>query len=223
LIGGSNAAIGVVTALYERERTGLGTYLDVSMFDSTLLWLGYYPQHQWHTGTEPPRSGMRHQYIVPYGPYRAADGEYVNLVVASPADWDRFCTQVVERPDWLEDARFVNISDRKEHRDDLEALVEDVIATRSSQEWLNRLADAGLPYGRVRTIADVLAHPQLAAREMVVEAESEVGRLPIIRFPLSDSSTPRRIPGLGEHRRQILDEAGYSAEEITALGERSIA
>jgi crotonobetainyl-CoA:carnitine CoA-transferase CaiB-like acyl-CoA transferase len=58
---------------------------------------------------------------------------------------------------------------------------------------------------------------------MVVEAESEVGRLPIIRFPLSDSSTPRRIPGLGEHRRQILDEAGYSAEEITALGERSIA
>jgi itaconate CoA-transferase len=223
LIGGSNAAIGVVTALYERERTGVGTYLDVSMFDSTLLWLGYYPQHQWHTATEPPRSGMRHQYIVPYGPYRAADDEYVNLVVASPADWDRFCTQVVERPEWLDDPRFVTISDRKEHREELEALVEDVIETRPSQEWLDRLGAAGLPYGRVRTIAEVLAHPQLEARTMVVEAESEVGPLPIVRFPLSDSSTPRRIPSIGEHRHEILSEAGYSADEIAAMGEQGIA
>jgi itaconate CoA-transferase len=223
LIGGSNAAIGIVTALYERERTGFGTYLDVSMFDSTLLWLGYYPQHHWHTGVEPPRSGMRHQYIAPYGPYLAADDEYVNLVVASADDWRRFCVQVVERPEWLEDARFATISDRRDHRDELEAAVEAVIATRPSQEWLDRLAAVGLPYGRVRTIAEVLAHPQLEAREMVVDAESEVGALPVLRFPLSDATTPRRIPRLGEHRVEVLSEAGYSSEEIAILQKEGIA
>jgi itaconate CoA-transferase len=222
LIGGSNAAIGVVTALYERERTGVGTYLDVSMFDSTLLWLGYYPQHQWHTGAEPPRSGMRHQYLVPYGPYRAADDEYVNLVVASAEDWRRFCLKVVERPEWLEDVRFATISDRRDHRDELEAAVEAVIATRPSQEWLDRLAAAGLAYGRVRTIAEVLAHPQLEAREMVVQADSDVGTVPVIRFPLSDPTSPRHIPRLGEHRSEILSQAGYSADEIDALHREGI-
>ncbi|MBA2643119.1 MAG: CoA transferase [Actinobacteria bacterium] len=223
LIGGSNAAIGVTTALYERTQTGLGRYLDVSMFDSTLLWLGYYPQHQWHTGIEPPRSGMRHQYIAPYGPYLAADGEYVNLVVARPDDWRRFCIEVVERPEWLDDSRFASIADRRNHRDDIERAVEGVIATRPSDEWLQRLAAAGLANGRVRTISEVVSHPQLDARRMVVDAESEVGSLPIIRFPLSDADQPRRIPRLGEHRQEILTEAGYSPAEISELEARGVA
>lgn len=223
LIGGSNAAIGVITALYERERTGVGKYLDVSMFDSALLWLGYYPQYRWHGGLEPPRSGMRHQYIAPYGPYLAADEQYVNLVVASLNDWQRFCVAVVERPEWLEDERFATIAARRAHRDDIEKAVEDVIATRTSHEWIDRLAAAGLPYGRVRTIAEVLDHPQLDARDMVVEAESEVGTLPLIRFPLGEAKSPRRIPALGEHRVEILTEAGYSPDEIAALETRGIA
>jgi len=222
LIGGSNAALGVAMALYERERTGLGTYLDVSMFDSTLLWLGYYPQYQWHQGVEPPRSGMRHQYIAPYGPYLAGDDQYVNLVVASPDDWKRFCIDVLERPELLDDPRFASIADRRDHRDDLEHVVEAEIARRPADEWLERLGRVGLPNGRVRSIADVLAHPQAHARKMYVEAESEVGPTPIVRFPLSDPDTPRSIPALGEHRVDILTEAGYSTSEIEDLVARGV-
>jgi itaconate CoA-transferase len=222
LVAGSNAALGIVLALYERERTGEGAYFDVAMFDSTVLWLGYYPQHQWHAGEEPPRSGMRHQYLCPYGPYLAADGRYVNLVVASADDWRRFCTEVVQRPEWLEDARLSTIETRRTHRDKLERLVEDAIAAEPSDVWFRRLAAAGLPYGQVRTIGEVLAHPQVAARGLVVEADSPVGRVPLMRFPLSAAGARRRVPALGEQTTEILAEAGYSRDEIADLGARGI-
>ena len=222
LVGGANAALGVVAALYERGRTGKGQYLDVSMFDSTVLWLGYYPQHHWHGGGEPPRSGMRHQYIAPYGPYLAADGVHVNLVVASSADWERFCTKVARRAEWLDDPRYATIENRRAHRDELERDVEQLIGSEPSETWFTRLSDAGLPFGRVRSIGEVLAHPQLAARQLVVDAESPVGPLPLVRFPLADPDRPRRVPGLAEQRDEILAEAGYSAVEVADLARRGI-
>jgi crotonobetainyl-CoA:carnitine CoA-transferase CaiB-like acyl-CoA transferase len=222
LVGGANAALGVVAALFERERTGQGQYLDVSMFESTVLWLGYYPQHLWHGGGEPPRTGMRHQYLAPYGPYRAADDVLVNVVVASPADWERFCTTVARRPEWLADPRYATIDDRRANRADLEADVEALIASASSETWLRRLREAGLPFGRVRSIAEVVAHPQLEDRRLVVEADSAVGRLPLVRFPLADPDAPRHVPALAEHRDEVLAEAGYSPAEVADLARRGV-
>ncbi len=83
-IAGVHAALAVVTALHRRQRTGEGAYLDVSMLESAAFWLAYYPHHWWHRHEEPPRSGMRHQYLCPYGPFVAADGRYVSLVVRFP-------------------------------------------------------------------------------------------------------------------------------------------
>lgn len=221
LIGGVTAALGIVAALRRRDHTRRGEYLDVSMLDAAASWLGYFPQHYWHGGSEPPRTGMRHQYLCPYGPYLAADGRYVNLVVASPRDWERFVTGVARRPEWLADARFATIETRRRHRDLLEQEIERHIASEPSPVWLARLGEAGLAHGEVRDMASVVAHPQLRHRQMFAQASSPAGDLPLIRFPLGRPGRPRHLPGLGEHTGQILTELGYSPArqaELAQLG-----
>lgn len=217
LIGGLTAAFGIVAALRRRDRTGQGEFLDVAMLDAAASWLGYFPQHYWHEGTEPPRTGLRHQYLCPYGPYLAQDGHYVNLVVAGPKDWERFVTKVARRPEWLTDHRFTSIEARRDNRGVLEREIEQHIASQPSAVWLDRLRDAGLAHGEVRDMASVVDHPQLRHRKMVTSAESPAGDLQVIRFPLSRPGRPRRVPGLGEHTGQILEDLGYGPEEIQAL------
>jgi crotonobetainyl-CoA:carnitine CoA-transferase CaiB-like acyl-CoA transferase len=214
-IAGVHAALAIVAALQRRDRTGEGVYLDVSMLESTVYWLAYYPHHWWHGQSEPPRSGMRHQYLCPYGPFPAADGHYVNLVVASDSDWKRFC-QAVDRVEWLDDPRFATVGARREHRAQLDSLVEETTRSRPAEEWEARLQAVGLPHGRVRTIPEVLAHPQLLDRGMFVEGDSPVGPLPMIRFPLA-SREGMQVPALGEHTDEILAELGYRREEVDEL------
>ncbi|MGW0036822.1 CaiB/BaiF CoA transferase family protein [Gordonia sp. NPDC003376] len=211
LIAGSNAIIGVTTALYEREKSGHGTHLDIAMFDSALPWLGYYPHHAWHGGmTQPPLVGMRHQYIVPYGPYLAADDRYVCLVVADDRQWTTLCLDVIDRPQWIGDSVMGTIASRREHRPQAEAAIEEVIAELPSTEWTQRLSRAGIPHGQVNRIADTLAHPQAHSREMFVTTESEVGELPLVRFPLGPVDKHRRLPALGEDTERILAPLGYT-------------
>jgi itaconate CoA-transferase len=217
LIGGLTAALGIVAALRRRDATGRGEYLDISMLDAAASWLGYFPQHFWHGGSEPPRTGMRHQYLCPYGPYLAADGRYVNLVVASPRDWERFVTEVARRPDWLADGRFATIEARRDNRELLEDAIERLIASEPSQVWLSRLHEADLAHGQVRDIASALEHPQLRERQMIVRASSPVGDLPLIRFPLSRPGRLRRVPGLGEHTTEILADLGYGPQALQDL------
>jgi itaconate CoA-transferase len=219
------SALGIVMALYQREKTGRGQYLDISMFESILSWEGYFPHYYWHRGEEPERVGMRHHYITPYGPYRAKNGVYVNFAVSTAQDWDIFCKQVIERPDLLADPRFQNAELRRKNRAVLEKTIEDIFLERDHQEWLERLKAAKLCYGEVRSIGEVLAHPQVAARNMVRQVESPVGPVPVIVTPLNLSASPARldpIPALGQDTEAILEELGFNAAEIQRMREEKV-
>ena len=220
LAAGTNAALGIVMALYQRERTGRGQYLDVSMFDSLLSWLGYFPHHYWHRGELPTRVGMRHHYMTPYGPFMARDGKYVSVAVASPRDWEVFCREVLKRADLWEDAKYKTAELRRDNRVELEATVETAFLRQDSAEWMELLDSAGLPYGEVRGIDEVLAHPQVAARDMVRHIESPAGEVPVIANPIKLSDSPARygrVPSLSQDTDSILRELGYGPEEIVQL------
>jgi itaconate CoA-transferase len=220
IASGMYAAIGILLALYQREKSGEGQLIDVSMLDSIVSWLGYFPHHYWHAGEEPGRVGMRHHYVCPYGPYMAGDGEYVNLAVASAADWDVFCRVVVQKPELLTDARFATVQDRRKNRAVLEESIETIFLERDHKHWLQRLKEAQLPHGIVRGIAQVLAHPQVAARKLLREADSPVGNVPVIANPLKMSTSEaryERIPDLGEDTDAVLREAGYNESAIADL------
>jgi len=220
IAAGMYAAIGILLALYQREKTGEGQLIDVSMLDSIVSWLGYFPHHYWHAGEEPARVGMRHHYVTPYGPYLAGDGQYVNLAVASASDWEIFCKKVIEKPELLEDPRFATVENRRKNRGLLEETIEAIFLQKDHKHWLEQLRKADLPHGIVRGVAQVLAHPQGAARKLIRQAESPVGNVPIIANALKMSRSEaryERIPALGENNETILQNLGYDATEIEAL------
>jgi len=220
IASGMYAAIGILLALYQREKTGEGQLIDVSMLDAIVSWLGYFPHHYWHAGEEPARVGMRHHYVTPYGPYLAGDGEYVNLAVASASDWEVFCRKVIEKPELLSDSRFATVEARRKNRGLLEETIETIFLEEDHRHWLEQLKKAELPHGIVRGIAQVLAHPQVVARKLIREAESPVGKVPVIANPLKMSRSQARydpIPSLGGDNEAILRDAGYASSEIEAL------
>jgi itaconate CoA-transferase len=217
MISGSTAAIGITSALFQRATDGQGRYLDVSMLDSAVAWLGYFPHHFWHSGEVPPLRGMHHQYLCPYGPYLAADDQWVNLVVADENQWLRLCEQVLDRPEWVSDPSTASVAARSQHRVELEALIAEEIRRRPSAAWFELLDAAALPYGAVRDIGSVLSHPQLAHRRMVVNSDSPVGELPLVRFPLADPDRPRSVPALGGDIDAVLAEVGFTPDSIAEL------
>lgn len=219
------AVTGILTALYQRHTTGRGQYIDISMFESILAWQGYFLQHYWHQGEEPARVGFRHHYVTPYGPFLAGDGVYVSFAVATPQDWEIFCRVVIDRPDFLEDPRFKTSELRRKNRVVLEQMIEEIFLRHSHDEWLVRLKESRLPYGEVRGIGQVAAHPQVAARDMIREVDSPVGRIPVTSSPLRLSDSPARfdpIPSLGQGTESILHELGYSNEEIDKMREEKV-
>lgn len=221
LIAATTSVIATFAALRERDRTGRGGFIDLSMFDSVMTWMAYYPHRWWHQHQEPVRAGMRHEFICPYGPFLASDGEYVVIVVASDTDWRKLCS-AVDRPEWATNPRWSTLASRSANRDALDLLVEERIAQLPSEDWERRLERAKLPYGRVRAIREVLDHPQFKARGLAVDADSPVGTVPIIRFPLAERDSERRIPGLGENTDEILAEMGYGDQQISELRNQGI-
>lgn len=222
LTAGMYAALAISMALYRREVDPAleGEELGVTMFDSMLSWLGYFPHFYWHRGQLPERVGTRHHLLTPYGPYKSRDGKYASLAVLSNDYWRRFCGEVIERPDLLDSPKFENNEKRIANRDELEAIVAQEFLKRDRDDWLDRLRAVGIPCGRVNSLDEVLNHPQAQWSGIIKEIDTPRGRVKEIDNPIRSSRHQSRmdyIPGLGEHTERILAGLGLSAGEIEAL------
>ncbi|WP_369360361.1 CaiB/BaiF CoA transferase family protein [Streptomyces sp. cg2] len=209
IAAGMYAYTGILTALYERERTGRGGAFEVSMLEALGEWMGYPAYFTRYGGTTPPRSGAEHAAIAPYGPYRAADGGRVFLGVQNEREWAAFCAQVLELPSLAADPRFDRNSARVAHREELRQRIEERFARLPAEEVERRLSGARIAHARLRDVAEFTAHPQLAARDRWRTVDSPVGPLDALLPPVTVAGRePRmdRIPALDEDRERILAE-----------------
>jgi crotonobetainyl-CoA:carnitine CoA-transferase CaiB-like acyl-CoA transferase len=207
---GMYALSAVLAALVMRQATSRGSFIDISMLECLAEWLMAPLYHQIFLGSQPPRTGMRHNMLAPYGPYPAGDGRLVNLVVQSPEQWERLCVHVLDRPDLVADERFRTNELRVRNSADLDRILEDALGTMSSSELILRLGEADLPTGSVNSLADLAAHPQLAARERWIQVESPRGPVPALLPPFNISGTRQfagavpdlELDGTGSHRTE---------------------
>ena len=207
----SYAAVATLAALTRRASNGEGARVSVSLFDTMVDWLGYFPHLWWHRREAPERTGMRHPHFCPYGPFPAGDGRLVGLAVLSPEHWRALCFDVVDRPELHEDERFATNERRVESRGLLEPVLEELFARLPARDWLDLLEAARIPCGAVNEVPDVVEHPQLAHNGLVVEVDSPAGPIPVIGSPfLVDGKRPPSgsVPALGEHTDEVLRELG---------------
>jgi itaconate CoA-transferase len=208
---GSYAAVATLAALVQRERTGEGALVSVSLFDTMVDWLGYFPHLWWQRNETPRRTGMRHPHFCPYGPFFGGDDALFSLAVLSPEHWRALCLDVLARPDLHEDGRFSSNEGRVEHRDELEPELEREFRARPASEWLERLRAARIPCGAVNDLGAVMEHPQLAHSGLVTDVASPAGSIPTIGNPFLVGGARGRlgaVPALGEHTGEVLRELG---------------
>jgi len=219
-IGGLLAAQGILLALIGRGRTGQGQKVDVSLLDGVLLShlarLAVYHE----TGIPLGRYGSGHPNLVPYQAFRASDG-WIFVAVWRDATWTPFCA-TIGQPDLAADPRFATSADRVTHRKELEPLIESMLLTRTVEEWMAALSPIDVLCAPVNDYTQLVRHPAVLATGMIVEQEHpRAGRITTMANPVKLEKTPGTIrtgaPALGEHSRDILQEAGLTSAEIDGL------
>lgn len=199
----------VLAAVIERDRNGRGAFIDISLLDCLAEWMMAPAYHQLYAGTQPRRAGARHNMMVPYGVYRTGTRGHVNLAVQTQAQWQRLCTQVLERTDLIEDTRFATNEARVRNRDELETVIEERLQKLEPPEVTRLLTAAGIPTGNVNDLQGLVEHPQLEARSRWSEAGSPAGPVRVLRAPFNISGVVERrssVPALGEHTDLIMRE-----------------
>ncbi len=213
------AAQAITAALLARERTGIGQHVRLSMLDSVIAFL-WSSDMGGQTFVGKPVSEQRAASFIDLI-YQTKDG-HMSVAVMGDHEWAAL-SRAVGRPEWLEDPRFLTPALRDRNIDDRLSLIQDVLVEATTAEWLERLEAAGVPCAPVLTRSRLIAHPQIAASEIIVETDHPAaGRLrqarPAARFEATPSAIRRGAPQLGEHSQEILAEIGLTAAEIAALG-----
>jgi crotonobetainyl-CoA:carnitine CoA-transferase CaiB-like acyl-CoA transferase len=204
---GMYAHAAVLQALLERERTGLGQGLSVSLFDALADWMTVPLLHQDYGGKAPERVGLNHPSIAPYGAYTCGDGDQVVISIQNNREWRNLCEQVLDRPEMVEDPLFRDNVDRCANRPALDARIDAVFGSMSRGELVARLFDARIAFGSVNSVADLSTHEQL--RRAAVDTPS--GPIEAVAPPVQRADGDmalRPVPALGEHSSQIRREFG---------------
>jgi crotonobetainyl-CoA:carnitine CoA-transferase CaiB-like acyl-CoA transferase len=200
------AVQGILVALLVRERTGRGQLVEIALHDGLLSLLTFQAQNWW--------AGVP-----------TADG-WMNVGVGNERQWRRFC-EAIGRPEWIDEPRFRTNADRLVHREELVPMIEAIFRERTTAEWMTKLSEVDVPCGRIRPVAEALDSPEARQRGMIVDVEGSDGApLPLLGPAVKLSASPARIrrrpPKLGEHTEEVLEELGYSKDEIGDFSERGI-
>ncbi len=221
LVGGINGPIGILAALYERERTGRGRLIDVSLMDGLFGLLGYIAQLPFFTGEDPKPQGSQHPNLVPYGAFPASDGAII-IACLTNSFWARIC-DALGFPEAGPDPRFDTLDKRRHIREEINAMISQRTQQHTVDELVELFTAYQVPHAPILGVREALTQPQAAAREMLVETDHKtLGRIPIVNRPIKFVGAPQPVPTappvLGEHTDEILAEVlGLSASRIAEL------
>lgn len=220
IAAGMYAYTSVLAALLQRQKTGRGSHIDVSMLEALGEWMGFPMYYAYEGQSPPPRSGASHATIYPYGPFEAGDGKTVMLGLQNEREWKVFCEKVLLQPDLYADPRFASNAHRNEHRAALRSIILNAFSALTAQQVIERLEHAQIASARVNDVGDMWMHPQLHARERFGEVGTPAGPLQALLPPgRNNSFAPRMdpVPAVGEHSAAILRSLGRSDVDIARL------
>jgi itaconate CoA-transferase len=206
LTTGLYSAFAILLALYNREKTGQGAEIDMSMFECAMSLLLPYPLYYWYRGQTPKRQGMKHAIIVPSGAYLAQDNKYVAFSVDREDEWQKFCKEVLNHPKLADDSRFLTNESRQKNRKELETILDSIFIGDSRDNWLKKLKSAKIACSKVNDIGEVVNHPQTLYRNFISEVQTESGSIKYLGNPVRINGSPplaNPVPSLGQDNERI--------------------
>lgn len=220
IAAGMYAYTSILAALLQRQSTGEGSHIDVSMLESMVEWMGFPMYYAVDGGAPPPRAGAAHATIFPYGPFKAGDGRIVMLGVQNEREWATFCRVVLQQPELAGDSRFDTNPKRMAQHEALRSLIESTFEPLTAEQVRQRLDEAQIANGSVNDMQDVWAHPQLHARGRWTQVGTPAGPVSALLPPGRSSAFVARmdgVPALGQHTETILRELGCGAATLATL------
>jgi CoA:oxalate CoA-transferase len=224
-VGGVNAAFAIMGALYFRERTGKGQFIDIAMLDSIMPYMGWVAANLLIGGQQPVLMGNDNFTAAPSGTFVTKDG-YINIAANKQEQWHDLC-DILEVPELKEDPRFKERDTRKKNRKELTPIIEEKLKTKETSCWAKVLNEKGIPSGEILSLESALSQEQIKHRKTLKNIDTPgIGEIPLFNLTAKFDKTTAEVetppPTLGQHTEELLRQFGYSGEEVRTYKEKGI-